>query len=92
MCKPIFEEAAALEARLIAIRLQVCLHRFGSLGGIFGDDDGEGDVVRLAEFIAPQHEVLNLGDGRVLDELIEAVDKDMTDVKIAGMKAADKAL
>ena len=27
-----------------------------------------------------------------LHQLIEAVDKDMTDVKIAGMKAADKAL
>ena len=73
-------------------RSEVGLHGLGGLLGVLGDDDGEGHVVRGAELIAPQDEVLDLGDARILDELIEAVDEDVADVEIARMQAADEAL
>ena len=74
------------------MRLHEPFHALAGLRRVFRNDDREGHLVGLAEGLAPLDKVLDVGDRGIRNELIEAVDKDMTDVKIAGMKAADKAL
>ena len=72
-----------LEELLDAIGGSICVGR---------DGDGEVDLVGLAKRVTPIQECLGLSGVVAHGDLVKAVDKDMSDIVIAGVETTDKAL
>ena len=72
---------------------EVFLDAVGGQGGIGADGDGELNIVLLGEAVQPVQELLHrMVGGLGGHNLGQAVDKDMGDVVVARVQAADKAL
>lgn len=76
----------------LLIKSEILLNALGSELSVITDGDGELDLMRLRELIQPIQEVLGLAVAFDLDDLGQAVDKDMGNIIIAGVQTADKAL
>ena len=73
-------------------KLTILGDALGEVGGIIRDGDGELQLVGLAEALAPGQERGGILDVVGAGELIETVDKDVGNIEVTGMQAADKAL
>ena len=77
-------------------RGKLCLHVFfdpvGCRVDIGRDGDGEINVVGNAKGIAPAEERLSVCRIFVADNFVQAVDKNVGDIKVAGVQPSDKAL
>ena len=72
-------------------RLEILLDALGGQVGLITDGDGELDVVILAEVVQPLQEVLSLVVAVGGDDLGQTINKDMGNVIVAGVQAADEA-
>ena len=69
----------------------VSLDSLGCLSGIIGNGQGDVHIICLCEFSAPQNECFTFSTVRT-DGLVEVVDIDIGNIKVAGMQAAQEAL
>ena len=78
--------------RFFESNLEVLLDTIGSQRSVITDGDGELDVVLLTELVQPIQEVLGIVIALAANDLGQAINKDMGNVVVAGVQAADKAL
>ena len=70
----------------------MCPDRLGGVFELGRDAEHKLNILGRGEGIEPGHETVERVNRLVTDKLIEVVDKDMGDIVVARVQAADKAL